>query len=363
MNDTIQLLAKLVSIKSVYPNEGNIGKFLVQYLKKIGCKVNTQKIAENRFNIFATKNKSEKAVLFYGHLDTVDTVNTNLWNSDPFVLTKKNDKYFGLGAYDMKGGIVSFLNAIKDTKSYVKCFFAVDEENISRGAWEAISRNKQFFFDVELIISAEPNFGMGLNSVTTGRTGRCVFDVHLKGKPAHIAQFQKAKDAMEMMSVFIQKLYKKRNQIYADSGTVLQVRKVTGESVGMSVCGNVYLEIEVLLSHKDTVISMLQFLKTLDKAAEVNLKTRVTPYLTGYKFDHFPYKTDIAKIIKTHTKNNMKLVQRISVGDDNVLATLGIPVITWGPDGGNAHTANEYVEFNSIDTLTKMYRELLNKIV
>ena len=57
----------------------------------------------------------------------------------------------------------------------------------------------------------------------------------------------------------------------------------------------------------------------------------------------------------------MKKVARSSVGDDNVLATLRIPVITWGPSGGNAHSANEYVSEKSLDTFVNMYSDLLLK--
>ena len=57
----------------------------------------------------------------------------------------------------------------------------------------------------------------------------------------------------------------------------------------------------------------------------------------------------------------MNLYTRMSVGDDNALATLGIPVITWGPDGGNAHAPNEYVTKTSLEKLSKMFYEFLER--
>lgn len=54
----------------------------------------------------------------------------------------------------------------------------------------------------------------------------------------------------------------------------------------------------------------------------------------------------------------MQLYERSSVGDDNVLASLGIPVITWGPDGGNAHRAGEWVDLDSLQLLQEMYQKL-----
>ena len=50
------------------------------------------------------------------------------------------------------------------------------------------------------------------------------------------------------------------------------------------------------------------------------------------------------------------------MADDNVLATLGIPVITLGPNGGNEHKANEYVEINRLKTTEKVYVEILKLV-
>lgn len=55
----------------------------------------------------------------------------------------------------------------------------------------------------------------------------------------------------------------------------------------------------------------------------------------------------------------MQLHERSSVGDDNVLATLGIPVITWGPDGKGAHEADEWVDLESLKILSKMFKTLI----
>src|SRR3990167_8040732 len=159
----MKLLEQMVALKSIYPDEYRFGRFLQARLTDIGFLVMTQRISAKRFNIFAAKGKGLQAVLFYGHMDTVPLTKLSKWKTTPFKLIARNGKMYGLGAYDMKGGIATFLEACRRSDRYIKIFLAVDEENISEGAWSAIKCNKKFFSDVELIISPEPNFGTGLN--------------------------------------------------------------------------------------------------------------------------------------------------------------------------------------------------------
>lgn len=355
-----KLLEEMISINSVYPNEYRLGKFLRAYLASQGFTVITQRVSAKRYNIFARRGNGKKAVLFYGHLDTVPVTNITHWRTDPFYLTDRRGRLYGLGAYDMKGGIAAFIDASVRSDSYVKIFLAVDEESVSEGAWAAIKYRNDFFSDVDLIVSAEPNFGLGMYGIARGRTGRFIFTVDFEGKPAHVARYQESIDAMSMMGKFISDFYAAREQLFISRGTFAQIRRASGEAIGMSVCGNASVDVEVLGSHKDSISDIQGRLQSLTNSM-VRLKPRKTPYLSGYYFVSFPYLDLIGSIIRRNTHKKLKLHTRMSVGDDNVLATLGIPVITWGPDGGNAHAPNEYVSWSSLQTLSNMFYELLER--
>lgn len=358
----INLLTKLTKIPSNYPSEKNISTFLESELKARQFKVAKQKVSSGRYNIFAEKGKGTKTVLFYGHMDTVSILDSVKWKTNPFVLKLVGDKAYGLGTSDMKGGMSAFIEAATSTNAPVKILLAVDEENISEGAWLAVNKNRDFFRDVKLIISAEPSFGLGVNGITTARTGRCIYEVKFIGKTEHIIKYIEAIDAIEKLCNFGSKLYSSRNKLFKSMNTIAQLRLVQAESNGMSVCGEAYAEIEVILGSKDSIESVRKQLQTLTKD-KIVVKSRKTPYLEGYAFKRFPYKEIISKIIKDNTGQEMKLHARKSVGDDNVLATLKIPVITWGPEGGNEHAANEYVMLKSLDTLANMYKDFLDEVL
>lgn len=352
------LLAKLVSINSIYPNENSLAQWIETYLLSTNWKVKRQYLSRKRFNLLASKGRGKSAAMFYGHLDTVNYGSG--WKINPFNLVIKGDNAYGLGAYDMKGGLVVILKALEKTKQYVKLLLAVDEENISEGAWSVVDKHKAFFKDVRFIVSAEPNFNTGLHSLTIGRTGRCVFNIELVSPEKHIADRTKGIDAIELTGKYINLLYAKKSSLFKSADSDLQIRKIAGEANGMSTCGRVSLEVEVLLGQGDSTLSIQKSLTKLNSRIGLQLKPRKTPYLEGYYFSSFPEKAILKTIVKTYLNKSANFISRRSVGDDNVLATLHIPVITWGPDGGNAHAANEFVNLKSLKLLIKMYSDLIN---
>lgn len=354
----IELLSELVAVPSFSPHEQKLSQLLENKLLALGFITNTIDIGNNRKNILATRGKAKTYPLFYGHLDTVQLVQKEEWKTVPFQVTQKGDYLYGLGTYDMKGGIVAFLKAVSQTKTPVKIMLCVDEEELSEGAWTVLEKNKEFFSDVDIILSAEPNFDLGLHGITTARTGRCVFQTTIIGKPAHIAKYKDGIDAVELSSSLISDLYKLRKTWQKKFGTVIQVRSIEGESVGMSVCASVHLSIEAIIGINDSIDQIQSRLSKIFRTS-VTLKERKTPYLPSYSFGTFPHLKTIKTIIKKTTGKQIKLHTRQSVGDDNVLATLGIPVLTWGPDGGNAHAPNEYVLLSSLETLSSMYKNVL----
>jgi len=359
----LDLLKKLIATPSDVL-EAKVTEVLESALREYGFSVEKSEVEPGRWNLFGVKNAQvgKKALLFYGHQDTVGPLAD--WEN-PYEPVIEGDKLTGLGSYDMKGGIVAFLDATRDTSAYVKLFLAIDEEIISKGAWHAAEHNKAFFDDVELVLSAEPNFNLGLNGLTRGRTGRAIFVAKFKGKAAHVAKYKEAVDAIEMAANWVTKLYERRESLFTSPRTVTLVRKIVGEAIGMSVCADVSLEVEVQVGATDSFDQVKAILAGLDPDnvnISIDLKPRVTPYLPGYFFETFPHQEKIAQIISETLGTEMKLHDRSSVGDDNVMSTLGIPVVTWGPDGGNAHNTGEWVSLSSLATLSAMFKKLLQVV-
>ena len=106
--------------------------------------------------IFAQKiiNGSYKTVLFYAHYDVQPAEPLNLWNSDPFMLTIKNNIFYGRGVADDKTllfSIIKALQLVNETKNglkyNVKLIFDPSEESGSRELFNLFNddKNKEYY--------------------------------------------------------------------------------------------------------------------------------------------------------------------------------------------------------------------------
>ncbi len=376
---TKNILTSLVSIPSVFPNEEKMGIFLEGILQKEGFKTKRHYLSKKRFNLFAEKGSGVSAVLFYGHMDTVPVYGK--WKTDPFSLVQRGDSLYGLGACDMKGGIAAIISAIRINKKNrkIKIFFGVDEENISEGAWSAIKEYKKWFSDVSLIVVGEPGASPvqtgGASVITLGRRGRAVFSVEVFGKSAHGAQPKKGVNAISEAATIILALDRLKLPKHSLlGGGTLFVRKIEASSTSLSLPDVARFEIDRHLVIPETIASarnqIEKFInnlyvkgrlsKTTDKKAVVSIKKRKTPYLE-------PYVTSIkdAGVIKilNYTKDiykNSIINYGSSVADENAFAkSLSIPIVTIGPQGGNLHSANEWVSVRSLEEVVALYSFIL----
>lgn len=368
----INLLKKLVKINSIYPNEKKLGSFLYDFFIKKGFFVEKQFVEKDRFNLLVKKGKAKQSILLYAHLDTVDSTNKN-WQTNPFQLIIKNDKGYGLGAFDMKGGMAANILSFLETnlKNWnLKLAFCVDEENISKGAYRLIKSS--FLDDVKIILSTEPAFYYGNQGIVIGRPGRAVYQLLLSYPSIHYGLYDHKNDIALILSQFIQKI-KKLNHYKKHSKQFLFIREIKTETIGLSTINKIYLEIDSSIVSPDnqkTVETKLNQLLLLIKKNypflnyQLSIKPRETPYLDGYfinkKNNH--YLKILEKAISQITQKKAVPYFRSSIADENLFGYYGFNVFGIGSDGGNAHNGNEWISLSSLVILKKIIIHYLKKL-
>ena len=375
MSDMLEFLSKSISIRSVYPEEMAFGKFVEGRLNKLGFSTRRQYVGKSRFNLFASRGKSP-STLFLCHLDTV--AESLLWKSDPFKAMRSGDRVYGLGSYDMKGGIAAMLDAAENTGGKMKVLFTCDEENISKGAWEAATNMQNWFHGIKVAISPEPSFGSGIleNAILLGRGGRIVVCVDVLGISSHQAQAEDSVDAIYAASIIINNVGSRLRMLnHRMLGKEFAfVREISGESNGLSIPESAHFEIDMRIVPPTTpasavarindLINALKREKKLNNAIKykIYLKKRDTPYLLPYTTDtRIPEVRRVLSSLRIAYDGRIKLGYGRSVADENVLSTtLKIPVLRVGPSGGNAHTANEWVSIKSLCMLAGAYRSIIS---
>src|ERR1700722_65891 len=100
--DLFELTKALVDIPSVTGDEAVCARFLERHLEDLGFAVETQPVAGDRFNVFATRGQPK--VVLSSHMDTVP----------PFIPASEDHGFvYGRGSCDAKGILAAQVKAGK----------------------------------------------------------------------------------------------------------------------------------------------------------------------------------------------------------------------------------------------------------
>ncbi|WP_170434696.1 acetylornithine deacetylase [Ruegeria arenilitoris] len=127
----------------------------------------------------------EGAVVLSGHTDVVP-VDGQPWDSDPFVVTERDGKYFGRGTCDMKGfdalAIWALVKAqYADVERPLQLALSFDEEVGCTGAPPMIVAMQEVLPKGSAVVVGEPS----MMQAVTGHKGGFGFDTHVVGYEVH----------------------------------------------------------------------------------------------------------------------------------------------------------------------------------
>ncbi|WP_350304077.1 acetylornithine deacetylase [Photorhabdus viridis] len=118
----IELFRQLIATPSISATDISIDQsneslinLLASWLKEIGFEIEIQPVPEVRgkYNLLATLGSGSGGLLLCGHTDTVP-FDEGRWTQDPFTLTERDNKLYGLGTADMKGFFAFIIDALRD---------------------------------------------------------------------------------------------------------------------------------------------------------------------------------------------------------------------------------------------------------
>lgn len=102
------------------------------------CEIINVEGSREKYNLLATFGEGEGGLLLAGHTDTVP-FDEGRWTFDPFKLTEKDGKFYGLGTADMKGFFAFVVDVVsqidlKQLRKPLRILATADEETTMLGA-------------------------------------------------------------------------------------------------------------------------------------------------------------------------------------------------------------------------------------
>ena len=370
----VELLSKLISFRSITPNDDGCLEFITKILLNMGfkCKKLDFGNSSNRTkNIYAHFSRgSGTHFCFAGHVDVVPPGDN--WKSDPFKATKKNGYIFGRGACDMKSSIAAFVNAVnsflkktKDFKGTISLILTSDEEGDAElGTKKVIQWLKKEKIKIDFCLVGEPTSRKKIGDMAKiGRRGSINCNLTVKGKQGHVAYPEKARnpitDLIRLCSE-LKKPFDKGNAFFPP--TNLEITSIDTEN-----------KITNLIPEKVTAKFNIRFnnsynsktlIKTLKKRLD-NLKTHyeLSTKISGESFLNQSdiLNTHLEKSIFEITKENVEFSTSGGTSDARFISKI-CPVVEFGSVGETMHQIDEKVKIKDLDLLSKIYIDLLDRV-
>lgn len=371
--DMMRTLVSIPSISSVNPqydmsNESVINQ-LAEWAETAGFSVAITPVLAKpgHFNMVARLGQGTGGLVLSGHTDTVPC-DEQLWDSDPFKLTLKDNKFYGLGSTDMKSFLAMALQAsikFKDANfhSPLTILATADEESGMMGAKALVDDGKNLG---DFAVIGEPT------SLKPIRMHKGIFmeGIRIQGRSGHSSDPSLGANAMEAMHTVLGEILKFRtelqSQYHNDAFKIpvptLNLGHIHGGDNPNRICGSCDLSIDVRpLPGMD--------LDETRNALRNRIRSVVDDAVYGLQFDKLfdgipAVETDAGSAIVTATESlTGETAEAVAFGTEApYLKSLGMDVVVLGPgDINTAHQPNEFVPVDQIDRTVSILESLIQR--
>jgi len=343
-NEMVALLKKLVEIESPSSDKvavDRVGACLRQECLARGAQVEMIRNTITGDHLIARWGTGPAGILLMHHMDTVFPLGT----IDRMPFYEKDERIFGPGVLDMKGGIVISLTAISALQAAgeltrpVTLLVTSDEEIGSDTSHELI---KQLAREAALVLVMES--GLLDGSLKTWRKGVGEFLVKVKGRASHAGgAHEEGRNAIEELAHQVLAIQKMTDY---SKGTTLNVGVIQGGTVSNVVPEDAlaHVDFRVLIPEEaGRVSAAMQSLKpiTPDTTLEIS---------GGLNRPPMPFDTLMKATFEKASGIAGSIGQQIKAGgsgggsDGNFVAPLGIPLLDgMGTYGEGLHSEREYI--------------------
>jgi len=347
--EMIALLKKLVEIESPSNNKAavdRVGAFLADEFQRAGAQLEIVPNTITGNHLIARWGTGPGGILLMHHMDTVFPLGT--LENMPFY--EKDDRLFGPGVLDMKGGIVVSLTAITALRAAgelthpVTMLVTSDEEIGSDTSRDLIIRLAS---SAALVLVMES--GLVDGSLKTWRKGVGDFLVKVKGRAAHAGgAHQDGRNAIEELAHQVLAIQKMTDY---DKGTTLNVGVIKGGTVSNVVPDEAIAEVDfriVIPEEAERISKAMHALRpvtadtTLEVSGGLNRPPMPNDAIMKATFEK-------ASMLAATVGLQIKAGGSGGGSDGNFVAPLGIPLLDgMGTYGEGMHSEREYIFTRSL---------------
>ena len=364
---------KLVQINSINPSlsadgkgEAKIAAYVSDSLNELGLDVKLSEIAPGRFNVVGTLKGSGggRSLLLNAHLDTVGVDGMTI---DPFSGELRDGRIYGRGSQDMKGSLAAMMTAVKalvDAGIMLKGDLLItgvaDEEHSSIGS-EALVKE----VSADAAIVTEPTE----MHLCRAHRGFIWYEVETLGRAAHGSRYAEGIDANMRMGRFLGELEKLEQELLTREGheltgpPSLHAARIQGGTELSTYADRCRLDMERRTAPGERVeAATAELQEIVDRLAEQDLSFRAKIKCSFWR-EPFEVTREaeivqiLDKILVARLGHHPAHTGQTFWTDAALFADAGMETVLLGPKGEGLHSAEEWVEMESLVDLAHVLTE------
>lgn len=385
-----QLVSDLVKIYSPYFREDGAMTFAHDWLKERGLEPSYHHYHEKKVTRYKGTNvvgrlKGEHEgpiILLNGHLDTVEICEG--WTKDPLGAQVEDGKLYGVGSLDMKAGcaaimlaVEAFVNTTPHFNGQVLYTLVSDEEGpYGLGTDALILDGVIDYVDAAIVTEPSGSFAdIPFPCLCLGARGGWNYTVTVHGKSSHAAHPQLGIDAVEQAARIMLEL--KAMETITDptlgKGSIAVI-DFQGGGAACSVPDKASFAVFRHTVQGETLGTLRQEVEEAVRRAGFqgpwHMAFREAPHPENGGYHPYtvsqsnPYTKVMMESIRQVTGQEAAISYFPSIGDFNYLASRAkIPTYVFGPQGGDFHGADEYVELSTVVDTARVIVAYLREVL
>ncbi|MDD2371356.1 MAG: M20 family metallopeptidase [Firmicutes bacterium] len=378
LEELLNILKDLVDIQSHYLNIGGelqVAEKLGEIAKKEGLNVEYEEITPGRSNAYITFIGSEQGqnIVLCGHMDTVSSEGMTI---EPFNGYVEDNKFWGRGSVDMKGGLACMLYAMIllkrqsfKPKGSIKLIGTVGEECPTNSDGAFALRSKGKFADMAIVGEAT-----SLN-IAAAHKGTMSMEVRIKGKAAHSSNpalgdnaIYKAVDLISLIKNELLPELDKRSHHLCGKAT-LNVGMIEGGIQNNIVPDKCKFSLNRRYIPGEQESQIIEEIVDLWKSLPYELNDLEIEVLKETE-NRIPMETNVddpvvVKLLDSCKRQGLdSFINGVNYWTDGAhLRVAGIPTVVFGPgDIAQAHAAVEYIDIYSMEKAVLVYMDFIKEM-
>ena len=385
--DPVNFAAELIRCPSVTPADAGALDLLEKVLTEIGFTCTRLPFQEPNTarvdNLYARLGDAAPHICFAGHTDVVPVGAADNWQKDPFSGEISDDKLWGRGAADMKGAIAAFVAATADylsqngkPKGSISLLITGDEEGPSVNGTikmlDWLSTQQEVIDDC---IVGEPTNPETLGEmIKIGRRGSVNTTVTIEGIQGHVAYPHRAASPVPHLVQLLERLITAK----LDDGTPHfqpSNLELTGFDVGNAVTNVIPALAQARFNiryndiwSRDTITDWINenlnaAHDALNNAIDGENKFSLTVDINHSGEAFLTPTGTLSELAVSAVEKTLGMTPKLSTSGGTSDARFikdHARVIEFGLVGKTMHKVDEHVRVNDIQSLTKIYQEILS---